>query len=89
MVLRIEQGIGMKDRYVMLFPKLLEILPEWWRVGTVLKAYQRGRRGMKKSRDRPVMVCLPYPDARNDQHGERNWTMGHRMTHLEFPPKGR
>jgi integrase/recombinase XerD len=32
MVLRVEQGKGMKDRYVMLSLKLLEILREWWRV---------------------------------------------------------
>jgi site-specific recombinase XerD len=32
MVLRIEQGKGRKDRYVMLSPTLLEILREWWRV---------------------------------------------------------
>ena len=32
MVLRIEQGKGQKDRYVMLSPKLLEILREWWKV---------------------------------------------------------
>jgi integrase/recombinase XerD len=32
MVLRVEQGKGMKDRYVMLSPKLLAILREWWRV---------------------------------------------------------
>ena len=32
MVLRIEQGKGQKDRYVMLSPKLLDILREWWRV---------------------------------------------------------
>jgi integrase/recombinase XerD len=31
MVVRVEQGKGMKDRYVMLSPKLLEILREWWR----------------------------------------------------------
>jgi integrase/recombinase XerD len=31
MVLRIEQGKGQKDRYVMLSPKLLEILRDWWR----------------------------------------------------------
>jgi site-specific recombinase XerD len=31
MVLRIEQGKGQKDRYVMLSPTLLEILREWWR----------------------------------------------------------
>src|SRR5438445_13413363 len=32
MVLRVEQGKAMKDRYVMLSPKLLEILRAWWRV---------------------------------------------------------
>jgi site-specific recombinase XerD len=31
MVIRIEQGKGQKDRYVMLSPKLLDILREWWR----------------------------------------------------------
>lgn len=32
MVLRVQQGKGQKDRYVMLSPKLLEILRAWWRV---------------------------------------------------------
>jgi len=32
MVIRVEQGKGRKDRYVMLSPKLLEILRAWWRV---------------------------------------------------------
>ena len=32
MVLRVELGKGKKDRYVMLSPKLLEILRAWWRV---------------------------------------------------------
>ncbi len=32
MVLRVEQGKGHKDRYVMLSPKLLEILRAWWRL---------------------------------------------------------
>ena len=32
MVLRIEQGKGQKDRYVMLSPRLLAILRDWWRV---------------------------------------------------------
>jgi integrase/recombinase XerD len=32
MVVRVEQGKGMKDRYVMLSPKLLEILRDWWRL---------------------------------------------------------
>lgn len=32
MVVRVQQGKGQKDRYVMLSPKLLEILRSWWRV---------------------------------------------------------
>jgi site-specific recombinase XerD len=33
MMLRVAQGKGRKDRYVMLSPRLLELLREWWRVG--------------------------------------------------------
>lgn len=32
MVIRVDQGKGQKDRYVMLSPKLLEILRQWWRM---------------------------------------------------------
>jgi len=32
MVIRVDQGKGQKDRYVMLSPRLLEILRQWWRV---------------------------------------------------------
>jgi len=32
MVIRVEQGKGKKDRYVILSPILLEILRQWWRV---------------------------------------------------------
>jgi integrase/recombinase XerD len=32
MVIRVELGKGQKDRYVMLSPKLLDILRHWWRV---------------------------------------------------------
>jgi integrase/recombinase XerD len=32
MVIRVEQGKGRKDRYVMLSPKLLEVLRDWWRL---------------------------------------------------------
>ena len=34
MVIRVEQGKGRKDRYVMLSPHLLELLRAWWRGGT-------------------------------------------------------
>ena len=32
MVIRVEQGKGKKDRYVILSPNLLEILRDWWRI---------------------------------------------------------
>ena len=32
MLIRVEQGKGRKDRYVMLSPDLLDILRAWWRV---------------------------------------------------------
>jgi site-specific recombinase XerD len=32
MVIRVEHGKGQKDRYVMLSPKLLELLRTWWRM---------------------------------------------------------
>lgn len=32
MVIRVEQGKGRKDRYVMLSPKLLGVLRAWWRI---------------------------------------------------------
>jgi site-specific recombinase XerD len=32
MVIRVELGKGQRDRYVMLSPRLLEILRDWWRV---------------------------------------------------------
>ena len=32
MVIRVDQGKGQKDRYVMLSPKLLTLLRDWWRV---------------------------------------------------------
>jgi integrase len=35
MVIRVDQGKGQKDRYVMLSPKLLEILRAQWRVWTL------------------------------------------------------
>ena len=31
MTLRVEQGKGQRDRYVMLSPQLLELLRDWWR----------------------------------------------------------
>jgi integrase len=35
MTLRVEQGKGQRDRYVMLSPRLLELLREWWKADVV------------------------------------------------------
>jgi site-specific recombinase XerD len=32
MLIRVEQGKGRKDRYVMLSPDLLDLLRQWWKV---------------------------------------------------------
>ena len=43
MVIRVEQGKGKKDRYVILSPILLEILHEWWRVARKKGWMSRGQ----------------------------------------------
>ena len=59
MVLRVEQGKGQKDRYVMLSPKLLELLRAWWRRERppVLALSQRPPRRAHHGCGRPA--CLP------------------------------
>src|SRR5215472_16916776 len=49
MVIRVEQGKGRKDRYVMLSPKLLEILRSYWRAVRPKQWLFPGRRD-----DRPI-----------------------------------
>jgi integrase/recombinase XerD len=49
MVLRVEQGEGQQDRYVMLSPKLLQLLRAWWKVAKPWPWLFPGREG-----DRPI-----------------------------------
>jgi site-specific recombinase XerD len=49
MVLRVEQGKGQKDRYVMLSPRLLELLRTWWHVAKPRPWLFPGRQA-----DRPI-----------------------------------
>jgi hypothetical protein len=48
MVMRIEQGKGQRDRYVMLSPKLLEVLRAWWR---------RRRAATRRPHETPHPTC--------------------------------
>lgn len=47
MVIRVEQGKGQKDRYVMLSPRLLETLRNWWRTARPEVWLFPGQRGDK------------------------------------------
>ncbi|MDB5400446.1 MAG: Site-specific recombinase XerD [Rhodopila sp.] len=43
MVIRVEAGKGRKDRYVMLSPRLLDILRDYWKTGSPHDLYKIGR----------------------------------------------
>jgi len=65
MVIRVEQGKGQKDRYVMLSPKLLETLRRYWRAvrpkGWLFEGDIPGSRSAKAPSNRPVRrlgACL-------------------------------
>jgi integrase/recombinase XerD len=44
MIIRVEEGKGKKDRYVMLSPNLLELLREWWRAARKKGWMHQGQR---------------------------------------------
>ena len=71
MVIRVDQGKGQKDRYVMLSPKLLEILRDWWRRRSpsvavpwrhTRTAHQQGCRGAGLPEGAPA---IPYSETHN------------------------
>ena len=58
MVLRVEQGKGQKDRYVMLSPKLLESLRNWWRAARPKDwLFPGGIAGAHSSKDAVEQAC--------------------------------
>jgi integrase/recombinase XerD len=76
MLIRVEQGKGRKDRYVILSPHLLELLREWWRVARK-KGWMRpgqpwlfpGYRGQHMSpRQLHRLVCLAAARAGITKH---------------------
>jgi integrase len=67
MVIRVEQGKGKKDRYVILSPNLLELLREWWRVARKKGWLYPGQPLAVSRLPRAAHECAPAPPARS--HG--------------------
>jgi integrase/recombinase XerD len=58
MIIRVDQGKGQKDRYVMLSPKLLELLRTWWRVARPTEwLFPGDRPGRAISKDAVEQAC--------------------------------
>jgi integrase/recombinase XerD len=58
MVIRVDQGKGQKDRYVMLSPKLLELLRTWWRMKRPTQwLFPGDRPGQAISKDAVEQAC--------------------------------
>ena len=58
MVIRVDQGKGQRDRYVMLSPKLLETLRDWWRVARpVYYLFPGDIPGLHISKDAVEQAC--------------------------------
>ncbi|RVH71486.1 integrase, partial [Sinorhizobium meliloti] len=63
MVVRVEQGKGQKDRYVMLSPKLLEILRDYWRMRRPKEwLFPGDRTGHPITRDAVGQACAKAHD---------------------------
>ena len=69
MVIRVEQGKGRKDRYVMLSPHLLELLRAWWKAARPQGWLFPGREPGAADDDAPAQSRLPCrrPDGRDRQ----------------------
>ena len=69
MVIRVEQGKGRKDRYVMLSPHLLELLRSWWRAARPQGWLFPGRDRVQPMTTRQLRSRLPCrgPDGRDRQ----------------------
>ena len=59
MVIRVEQGKGRKDRYVMLSPHLLELLRAWWKAGTAARLAVSRAQPRAADDDAPAQPRLP------------------------------
>jgi integrase len=63
MVIRVEQGKGRKDRYVMLSPHLLELLRAWWKPRLLTAAACSGLGSAPDCRTRRALLHLSYSCA--------------------------
>jgi integrase len=59
MVIRVEQGKGRKDRYVMLSPYLLDLLRAWWKAARPQGWLFPGRDPVQ-----PLTCCPRFPPLR-------------------------
>jgi integrase/recombinase XerD len=71
MVIRVEQGKGRKDRYVMLSPHLLELLRAWCKAGRPQGWLFPGQNPVNPLTHAPIQSRLPYgrPHGRDRQAG--------------------
>src|SRR6202158_1998106 len=69
MVIRVEQGKGRKDRYVMLSPHLLALLRAWWKAARPQGWLFPGRNPVQADDDAPAQSRLSCerPDGRDQQ----------------------
>ena len=84
MVIRVEQGKGKKDRYVILSPNLLELLREWWRVARKKGWMHPGQPWFVSRLARAAHECAPAPPARSHGGGTRR----HCQARQGFTPCG-
>jgi integrase/recombinase XerD len=69
MVIRVEQGKGKKDRYVILSPNLLELLREWWRVARKKGWMSPRQPWLFPGYRRAAYECAPAPPDRSPGSG--------------------
>ena len=79
MLVRVEQGKGRKDRYVMLAPDLLELLRDWWRAARPQGWLFPGRDPAQPITTRQLNRACNSPPLR------RRWTSECRCTRYGTP----
>jgi integrase len=72
MLIRVEQGKGRKDRYVMLAPDLLDLLRQWWKVkrprGWLFPGQQPAQPITTRQLNRACHAAAQAPNAMLDKH---------------------